>query len=128
MIPVVVCADPAAIRTAARHLNDAGVRTFIAGTEPVFGRPLTRLAVGDRFGKPVPPADVFHLTERKVAYLECLADGIPYTQIAERFGNTVSGVKTMLSRLYKRLGANDRCHAVAIAFRAGILAIEDGAA
>ena len=58
-------------------------------------------------------------TERKV--MELAAEGLLVKQIAARLGLSPLTVKNHLARIRRRLGANDKAHAVGIAMRAGLL-------
>lgn len=61
------------------------------------------------------------VTPRELEVLELVADGHSTREIARRLWVTEETVKTHIRRLHDRLGARTRAHAVAIAFRAGIL-------
>ena len=58
-------------------------------------------------------------TERKV--MELAAEGLLVKQIAARLGLSPLTIKNHLARIRRRLGANDKAHAVGIAMRAGLL-------
>jgi DNA-binding NarL/FixJ family response regulator len=53
------------------------------------------------------------LTERELAVLAALADGLTNTRIARRLGITENTVKFLLQNLYLKLGARTRTEAVA---------------
>jgi DNA-binding NarL/FixJ family response regulator len=57
------------------------------------------------------------LTSREVQILECLADGQSNKVVATTLAITEDTVKSHLKKLYDKLGATDRAHAVAIALR-----------
>ena len=61
------------------------------------------------------------VTPRELEVLGLVADGFSTREIAQRLWVTEETVKTHIRRLHDRLGARTRAHAVAIAFRAGIL-------
>jgi DNA-binding CsgD family transcriptional regulator len=61
------------------------------------------------------------VTPREREVLELVAEGLSSREIAGRLWVTEETVKTHIRRLHDRLGARTRAHAVAIAFRAGIL-------
>jgi DNA-binding CsgD family transcriptional regulator len=61
------------------------------------------------------------VTPRELEVLELVADGLSTREIARRLWVTEETVKTHVRRLHDRLGAKTRAHAVAIAFRSGIL-------
>lgn len=51
------------------------------------------------------------------ALLACLIDGLSGKQIAEAMGWTVTRTNHALCRMYRRLGAHNAAHAVAIALQ-----------
>ena len=61
------------------------------------------------------------VTPRELEVLELVADGLSTREIARRLWVTEETVKTHVRRLHDRLGARTRAHAVAIAYRSGIL-------
>jgi DNA-binding CsgD family transcriptional regulator len=61
------------------------------------------------------------VTPRELEVLELVADGLSTREIASRLWVTEETVKTHVRRLHDRLGAKTRAHAVAIAYRSGIL-------
>jgi DNA-binding CsgD family transcriptional regulator len=61
------------------------------------------------------------VTRRELEVLGLVADGLSTREIARRLWITEETVKTHVRRLHDRLGARTRAHAVAIAFRSGIL-------
>ncbi len=65
------------------------------------------------------------LTDRERQVLALLADGHDYAHIARTAFLSLSGVKSACQRIYRKLGANGATHAVAIAYRRGLL-IPDG--
>lgn len=61
------------------------------------------------------------VTPRELEVLELVAQGMSTSEIGRRLWVTEETVKTHVRRLHDRLGARTRAHAVAIAFRKGIL-------
>lgn len=57
------------------------------------------------------------LTSREMQILECLADGQSNKVVAATLAITEETVKSHLKKLYEKIGASDRAHAVAIALR-----------
>ena len=71
-----------------------------------LGRPSVLAAAG--------PVGATRLPPREIAGLKLLEAGASNEQIASALGIRVSTVKTYLQRLYARLGADNRTHAVAL--------------
>ncbi|MGH8215824.1 MAG: helix-turn-helix transcriptional regulator [Rhodanobacteraceae bacterium] len=68
------------------------------------------------------PGPVFpSLSPRERAILECLASGFDDPQIADALSISVSTVRFHLGNVFEKLGARNRCHAVAIGFQIGLL-------
>ena len=61
------------------------------------------------------------LSARELEILELMSEGLSNRQIANRLWVSVETVKSHLSAVYAKLGAESRAHAVAIAFRHGLL-------
>jgi DNA-binding CsgD family transcriptional regulator len=73
---------------------------------------------GEAFIRLEPQTD---LTRRELDMLRHIAQGRTNEDIASRLGVSVDTVKTHLCRLYRRLGARDRAHAVHLGHRRGLL-------
>lgn len=61
------------------------------------------------------------LTERQIAILRLLADGLSTDQIAVQIGISRNTVRYHIRSILAVLNARDRAHAIAIAMRLGIL-------
>ncbi|MCX4801746.1 helix-turn-helix transcriptional regulator [Streptomyces sp. NBC_01214] len=61
------------------------------------------------------------LTALEATVLRMVADGWTYAEIATRLTYTTSGITSVASRMFPKLGANSAPHAVFLACRAGIL-------
>ena len=61
------------------------------------------------------------LTSRELKVLDLLADGFENHEIAEQLGISTETVKTHVRHLRTKLGAQNRAHAVAIAFSCRLL-------
>jgi DNA-binding NarL/FixJ family response regulator len=61
------------------------------------------------------------LTAREIQILESVADGKSNKEIAAAMSIAEDTVKTHLRRLFEKLGAADRAHAVAIALRQNLI-------
>ena len=90
------------------------------GAEPNTG-PSWR--VGPRAGdRPEVVARRMTLTEREVQVLRGMADGKSNAEIGRELFVSEDTIKTHIRRLFRKLGARDRAHAVAAGFRAGLVA------
>jgi len=61
------------------------------------------------------------LTARQHEILALIAEGTSNAEISKRLGVGLDTTKTHVRRLLARLNANNRAHAVAKGFRAGVL-------
>lgn len=61
------------------------------------------------------------ITKNELAILKGLADGKTYVQIGAEIGYSTSRLKGFMRDLLPKLGARNRTHAVAIAYRRGII-------
>nr|WP_173158520.1 response regulator transcription factor [Phytohabitans suffuscus] len=79
--------------------------------------------VGPRTGdRPEVVARRMTLTERELQVLRGMADGKSNAEIGRELFVSEDTVKTHARRLFRKLGARDRAHAVAAGFRAGLVA------
>jgi DNA-binding CsgD family transcriptional regulator len=69
----------------------------------------------------VPPVRAPNLTERELQVLRGMADGKSNAEIGRDLFVSEDTVKTHARRLFRKLGARDRAHAVASGFRAGLV-------
>jgi DNA-binding NarL/FixJ family response regulator len=94
-----------------------------APIDPATGRPMvawqeTQVGVAD----PAPAVRRLTLTERELQVLRGMADGKSNAEIGRELFVSEDTVKTHARRLFRKLGARDRAHAVAAGFRAGLVA------
>jgi DNA-binding NarL/FixJ family response regulator len=96
-----------------------------APIDPLTGRPMvawpgneTQIGVAD----PAPAGRRLTLTERELQVLRGMADGKSNAEIGRELFVSEDTVKTHARRLFRKLGARDRAHAVAAGFRAGLVA------
>jgi DNA-binding NarL/FixJ family response regulator len=68
-----------------------------------------------------PPRRRVDLTERELQVLRGMAEGKSNAEIGRELFVSEDTVKTHARRLFRKLGARDRAHAVAAAFRAGLV-------
>lgn len=61
------------------------------------------------------------MSARQTQILALVAEGMTNGQIGKELNLSVTTVSSHLRRLYARIGANDRAHAVLLALRAGVL-------
>ena len=91
---------------------------------PSTGRPMvawpgneTGVGVAD----PAPTGRRLTLTERELQVLRGMADGKSNAEIGRELFVSEDTVKTHARRLFRKLGARDRAHAVAAGFRLGLV-------
>jgi len=96
-----------------------------APIDPATGRPMvawpgneTQVGVAE----PAPAGRRLTLTERELQVLRGMADGKSNAEIGRELFVSEDTVKTHARRLFRKLGARDRAHAVAAGFRAGLVA------
>lgn len=77
---------------------------------------MTRTPVQVRLGSNLEPA------ERRVLHL--IARGYPNPKIASDVGISEDTIKYQIRKIFKRLGAKDRCQAVALGFQYGYLRLQ----
>jgi DNA-binding NarL/FixJ family response regulator len=96
-----------------------------APLDPATGRPMVwpgNEAVGVGVADPAPTGRRLTLTERELQVLRGMADGKSNAEIGRELFVSEDTVKTHARRLFRKLGARDRAHAVAAGFRAGLVA------
>jgi DNA-binding NarL/FixJ family response regulator len=70
---------------------------------------------------PVSEAGTAALTGREAEVLRLVADGLDTAEVAEELAYSESTIKGVLAKLMTRLEARNRCHAVAIVLRQGLI-------
>ncbi|MFI7598541.1 response regulator transcription factor [Actinoplanes sp. NPDC049681] len=90
--------------------------------DPATGRPLVWPGNESRVGEAAPAGRRLTLTERELQVLRGMADGKSNAEIGRELFVSEDTVKTHARRLFRKLGARDRAHAVAAGFRAGLVA------
>ena len=95
-----------------------------APIDPVTGRPMVWPGNEAQVGvaEPAPTGRRLTLTERELQVLRGMADGKSNAEIGRELFVSEDTVKTHARRLFRKLGARDRAHAVAAGFRAGLVA------
>jgi DNA-binding NarL/FixJ family response regulator len=92
-----------------------------APIDPATGRPMVAWP-GNEMGDAAPAGRRLTLTERELQVLRGMADGKSNAEIGRELFVSEDTVKTHARRLFRKLGARDRAHAVAAGFRAGLVA------
>jgi DNA-binding NarL/FixJ family response regulator len=106
-------AEPAQIADAIRAVHDE--RRYVdAELAPVLATPRGRL-------KHWPESTGQPLSRREYQVLQLIADGLENQAIAKVLFVSVETVRTHVKSILRKLGARDRTHAVAVAFRTGVL-------
>ncbi|GAA4922816.1 response regulator transcription factor [Actinoplanes utahensis] len=96
-----------------------------APIDPATGRPMVAWPgneAGVGMGEAAPAGRRLTLTERELQVLRGMADGKSNAEIGRELFVSEDTVKTHARRLFRKLGARDRAHAVAAGFRAGLVA------
>jgi DNA-binding NarL/FixJ family response regulator len=77
-----------------------------------------------RAGEAHPWAAEIGLKRDDLLLLDCLAQGMDDVAIGRRLHLSETGVKSRVLRLRPRLGAENRCHLVAIAMTMGLIRLD----
>ena len=96
-----------------------------APIDPATGRPMVAWPgneAGVGMADAAPATRRLTLTERELQVLRGMADGKSNAEIGRELFVSEDTVKTHARRLFRKLGARDRAHAVAAGFRAGLVA------
>jgi DNA-binding NarL/FixJ family response regulator len=110
---VLRAAEPDQIAEAIRAVHDE--RRYIAASlAPVLAAPRGKL-------KHWPGVTQQPLSRREYQVLQLIADGLENQAIAKILFVSVETVRTHVKSILRKLGARDRTHAVAVAFRTGVL-------
>ncbi len=90
------------------------IREVVAGGSPITSS-IARKVVLSFHRQPATPADeeLNSLSERELAVLEMLAQGLIYKEIAEKLGISLWTVSTYVQRTYKKLHVTGRSEALA---------------
>jgi DNA-binding NarL/FixJ family response regulator len=104
------------LKQCSRHELESAIRTIAAGGQhfdPVVVRALLHEeGVSERDNL---------LTARELEILELVSRGLTNRAIAEQLYLSVDTIKGHLNETYRKLGVDDRAHAVAVALRKGLL-------
>jgi|SRR5215210_871902 len=123
-LPIVFAMDtelPGAVRRAYGHheLSLVSIRDELARVHEA----LLTAASGRRYVSPRLTAvlETGTLTDRQIQILDRIARGEGRPEIARALGVSESTVRSHTKELYKRLGVNERAHAVAVALRDSVI-------
>jgi DNA-binding NarL/FixJ family response regulator len=123
-LPIVFAMDtelPGAVRRASGHqdLSLVSIRDELARVHEA----LLTAAAGRRYISPRlrEVLESSPLTDRQVEILDRIARGEGRPEIARALGVSESTVRSHTKELYKRLGVNERAHAVAVALRDSVI-------
>ncbi|NUT37459.1 MAG: response regulator transcription factor [Hamadaea sp.] len=110
---------PAGLRWPANGGPAAATRSV--GLPTMVPAQRTDLPDDARLPSPLRPTRSTTLTERELQVLRGMADGRSNAEIGRELFVSEDTVKTHARRLFRKLGARDRAHAVAAGFRAGLV-------
>lgn len=118
-------ATPARLTEAIRLADQSGCqlpegllkRAAAACSDPVVPDLPEPVEVADRGGNTL----TLRLTGREAEVLRLVADGFDTSDIAEQLAYSESTIKGVLAKIMTRLEARNRCHAVAIVVREGLI-------
>jgi DNA-binding NarL/FixJ family response regulator len=101
------------------QLPEGLVRKATAAVHPERTQPLetSTLDIAERGGSTI----TMRLTNRETEVLRLVADGFDTSEIAEQLAYSESTIKGVLAKIMGRLDARNRCHAVAIVVREGLI-------
>jgi DNA-binding NarL/FixJ family response regulator len=111
----------------ARDVLEAGADALVLKEAPLADivRALEALLAGRSYLDPAlggTPSQPSKLTQRELAVLELLSEGLQHEEIGRRLGISAETVRTHLRKACDRLGAATRTQAVATALRLGLIA------
>ncbi len=109
-----------ALAGAASVPGAAGAAVAAPATEQAVAEPAPVVVPAQRESEPAPPRRPA-LTERELQVLHGMADGKSNAEIGRDLFVSEDTVKTHARRLFRKLGARDRAHAVASGFRSGLV-------
>jgi DNA-binding NarL/FixJ family response regulator len=115
---VLKSAEPTQLVEAIRAVH-TDRRYLDAALAPILTAPRSTIA---RLANPVRQP----LSRREYQVLQLIADGLENQAIAKILYVSVETVRTHVKSILRKLSARDRTHAVAVAFRSGVLTTEDG--
>jgi DNA-binding NarL/FixJ family response regulator len=110
-------AQPAQLVSAIKSVHADG-RYLDAALAPALAAPPARLLVPHQNGHQP-------LSQREHQVLQLIADGLENLAIAKVLYVSVETVRTHVKSILRKLASRDRTHAVAVAFRSGVLNVDE---
>jgi two-component system NarL family response regulator len=120
----IVAHGPQAQRHAATEAIRAGATAYVVKSSPLeeLNRAVDAALESERFVDPAADGrGRSALTRRQCEILQLYADGQSTARVATRLGLSAETVRSHTKAILARLGARDRAHAVAIAFRSSLI-------
>lgn len=110
--------------------NDELIEAIRKGATPYLAREVDREETGQLTPDNFMPANArkdsrHHLTRREVEILHYVANGSTHAQLAAALGIAEKTVKSYMTSIYRKLGANNKAHATALALQCGLLSLDD---
>ena len=107
----------------------AAIRTVAAG-DALLSPSITHSVISQfaRLPQPAPPKELEELTSRELEVFQLIARGLSNSEIGERLFISDTTVKTHVTHVFQKLNLRDRVQAVVLAYQAGIVDAEPGAA
>lgn len=68
---------------------------------------------------------IFHLSDREKAIIILMSQGLSYKEIAAHLGINPSNIKNLVSKIFRKLGVNNRFELFGIAYKEGILPLDE---
>jgi DNA-binding NarL/FixJ family response regulator len=96
-----------------------GVSQAISGGSPMT--PQVAKRVLEMFSRMAPEKRDYGLTERELAALQCMAEGLPKKQMADRLDLNQHTLSYVVRCLYRKLHVNCQSAAVSVAFKDGLI-------
>lgn len=112
-------ADGYVLKSSPAALLLEGIRSVAAGKafiDPALQSDVLRLVQA-----PVRPSASNELSAQELEALQLVAEGLGNDEIAQRTHQSLETVKLRMRRVFRKLGATDRSHAVALAMRQNLI-------
>ena len=105
----------------------AAIRTVAAG-DALLSPMVTRRVIGQftRIPRADPPPALAELTERELDVFRLIAKGLSNSEIGQELFISDTTVKTHVTRVLQKLELRDRVQAVVLAYRSGLVEVDEG--